>query len=143
MSTWDADVIRLELPATYYYLSLVSTTLAEMLKRLESSGNDWDALLYNVQLATHEVCTNIVDHAYGERSDGRIVLTLTLERQPARITVDLFDTGVSFDVAKVAAPNLDEAQEQGYGLFLIYNLMDSVSYSPSSGGNHWTLVKYL
>jgi serine/threonine-protein kinase RsbW len=96
-----------------------------------------------VQLAAHEVCTNIVEHAYAGNPDGCIAITLTLHPDPPQMTIDFRDTGRTFDLACVPTPNLDEMRERGYGLFLIYNLMDTVEYTPHAEGNHWHLVKYL
>jgi serine/threonine-protein kinase RsbW len=57
--------------------------------------------------------------------------------------IDLHDSGYSFDLASVPEPNLDEAHDHGYGLFLMRSLMDEVRYVPQPEGNQWSLVKHL
>ncbi|MGB9738488.1 MAG: ATP-binding protein [Chloroflexus aggregans] len=142
MSLQHSEVIRLDLPARYAYLRLLSETIAEMLRQI---GVHNETLVYNVQLAAHEVCTNIVSHAYRHWRDGegRIRITLTLHSQPPRLEIDLYDTGETFEPESVPQPDLNEAQIHGYGLFLIRHLMDRVSYTSRTDGNHWHLMKHL
>ena len=138
----DADVVRLDLPASHKYLNVLGACLAEVLGRVEGLA-DPATSVYNVQLAVHEACTNVVDHAYAGRTGGRIRVTLTLATAPGRLVVELHDTGRSFDPAGVAEPRLGEPQVGGYGLFLVRQLMDEVSYEPRPDGNRWRLVKNL
>jgi len=141
VTSWHPELVRLDLPARYTYLHLLSDCIADML-RLVEGVSDFETLSYNVQLAAHEVCTNIITHAYSNSGDGRIEMTLTLRRdeQPC-LTIDLHDTGKAFDAESYNAPDLDEVRVHGYGLFLIRNLMDNVTYTPTAGRNHWSLTK--
>lgn len=144
MSLQQPEVIRLDLPARNSYLHILSECIADML-RLVDEVSDTETLTYNVQLAAHEVCTNIVNHAYAEKGagEGRIDVLLALHPGPLRLEIELRDSGRSFDPEVVPEPSMHEAQIHGYGLFLIRNLMDTVTYTPQAGGNHWCLVKNL
>ena len=126
-----ADVIRLDLPATYKYLNVLDT-FTTVLEKADGLS-DPASLAYNVQLAIHEICTNIVGHAYSEKSSGRIKITFTLEKDPPVLIVDLYDTGRAVDLADVADPNLDMPQVRGYGLFLVRQLMDEVTFYSQEG----------
>ena len=134
-------VIRLQLPANFKYLNVLGACVGAMLDRVEDLA-DREIVAYNVELALHETCTNIVAHAYAGRS-GRIDVELHLEEPPRRLVIDLKDNGLSFDLDATPPPNLDEAQVNGYGLFLVRELMDEVSYHPGTDENRWHLVKYL
>ncbi|MGB0386349.1 MAG: ATP-binding protein [Ardenticatenaceae bacterium] len=160
-----ADVIQLDLPATYKYLNVLDTftTVLEGAEGLQ----DPTAMAYNVQLAVHEICTNIVGHAYSDDSLGRIKITLILSQDPRALTIDLHDTGRAVDLREIAEPDLVNAQVRGYGLFLVRQLMDEVSYHsqegkawrsvsgggwesynnindyPPPGHNQWRLIKYF
>lgn len=137
------DTIQLDLPATHKYLNVLGACLSEMLSRVDGLSEP-EIISYNLQLAIHETCTNIVDHAYGEaRPENRIGITLTFEPATRRLVVELQDTGNSFDVADVAEPDLENGQIHGYGLFLIRSLVDEVIYQPQPGKNQWRLVKKL
>ncbi|NTU78090.1 MAG: ATP-binding protein [Chloroflexales bacterium] len=142
MNARHPEVVWLDLPARYNYLHLLSDCIADMLKLVEGI-DDAEMLLYNIQLAAHEACTNIVNHAYGNTGDGRIDIKVALDFDPPRLTIELQDEGRPFESEKYTAPNLDEVRIHGYGLFLIQNLMDTVTYTPTPGRNHWCLAKNL
>lgn len=137
-----ADVIRLDLPATHKYLNVLEACLTGMLARIPALDEP-SVLTYGVKLAVHEICTNIVDYAYAGQSVGRINITLTMTPESRRLVVELHDTGLPFDAAAVPEPNLEEGQVHGYGLFLVRQLMDEVTYDPQPDGNRWRLVKNL
>lgn len=138
----SSDTIRLDLPAQHKYLNILGACITSILTHLDGL-TEIPQLTYNIELAVQEVCTNIVRHAYVNQPTGRIDVTLTIERHPLRLTIDLRDEGKSFNITKVPAPNLEEGQVHGYGLFLIQQLMDEVTYEPQPGHNHWRLVKNL
>jgi serine/threonine-protein kinase RsbW len=136
------EVVWLDLPARYTYLHLLSDCIADLLQLVEGN-TEAELVPANIQLAAHEACTNIVGHAYGNTGAGRINIKVALEFDPTRMTIELQDEGRPFDSAKYTAPNLDEVQIHGYGLFLIHSLMDEVTYTPLPGRNRWYLVKNL
>jgi serine/threonine-protein kinase RsbW len=144
VSLQHPEVIRLDLPARYTYLHILSDCIADML-RLIDGIEDPEMLTYNVQLAAHEACTNIVGHAYDGSNTGeeRISISLALRPQPLRLEIELRDTGKSFNPQVVPAPNLEQAQIHGYGIFLMQNLMDKVTYTAGTEDNYLFLVKHL
>lgn len=133
------DVIRLNLPASYKYLNVVGASVAAMLSRLEQLP-DPEINTHKAELAVHEICTNIVEHAYSGCEDGRIEITLTVYQQPARLIVDLKDSGTPFEPTTVPEPDLERGQIRGYGLFLARKLMDEVTYYQDRNHNYWQLV---
>lgn len=131
--------VFLEIPATLSYIHLLSRcacALAETIPNLAEPVVN----LYNLELAIQEVAVNIVNHAYAGQ-EGHIQMRLQLVAQPPQLTLRFYDTGGSFDPAQVPAPRLGELQEHGFGLFLVRELMDEVSYQADATGNCWTLVK--
>jgi serine/threonine-protein kinase RsbW len=122
---------------------VLSVVLGELLQKKVGHLPDGDHIVYSVQLATQETCINIVKHAYGEDREGRIQTSIALDDDPLRVTVRLVDTGQGFDIDAVPEPDLENPQVHGYGLFLIHQLMDEVSYQRDGEGNVWRLVKYL
>ncbi len=139
----ETTVIRIDIPATHQHLNVLGACLNALLERIDALS-DREMLTYNLELALHETCTNIVEHAYDSCQDGRIRASLSVVDQPRRqLVVDLHDSGRSFDINGVRHPNLDSAQIHGYGLFLMRQLLDEVIYTPSKGNNHWRLVKNL
>ncbi|MFZ4661115.1 MAG: ATP-binding protein [Caldilineaceae bacterium] len=139
VTTHDPTVVVLEIPAILpcvHLLSRCACALAETIPKLaEPTVN-----LYNLELAIQEVAVNIVNHAYAEK-EGQIQMRLHLSEQPPQLTLFFHDTGVSFDPTVVPAPQLGELQEHGFGLFLVRELMDEVTYQADATGNRWKLVK--
>lgn len=138
----EPDTIRLDVPASYKYLHLLAPCLAEVLVRFEHLA-EREVTVYNLQLALHEVCTNVVKHAYAGTSGGRVLVSLTLHEEAQRLVIEVRDSGSSFDIDSVAEPDLEQAQAGGYGLFLVRALMDEVTYTPGVQQNVWRLVKQL
>ena len=138
----DLDTIRLDLPASHKYLNVLGACIAGMLENIDQL-TDSTKLLYTIQLAIHEACTNIIDHAYAPHAAGRIAITLSIHQSPRRFVTELKDTGNSFDPTDIPEPNLLEGQEHGYGLFLMREILDEVTYEVQPDGNHWLLTKYL
>lgn len=140
MTSRQPELVRLDLPARYTYLHLLSDCIADMLHLVEGVS-DFETLCYNVQLAAHEISTNVIKHAYAA-AEGRLEIILQLQwATPPTITIDLYDSGRPFDPDSYNAPNLEEVQVHGYGLFLVRHLMDTVIYTPREGRNHWRLTK--
>lgn len=137
------STIHLDIPATFQYLHIGSLCIQGVLSQV-TDVQESEILSYNVQLAVQEICANIVQHAYAEEHKGqRIQLAITLQEQPRRLLVELFDTGMAFDETQVKEPDLEQPQARGYGLFLAKRLMDEVTYHQLSGGNRWRLAKNL
>lgn len=137
----QTNMIKLELPAAYRYLNILGSVVGALLERVEGIEAR-DTVRYNVELALHETCTNVVEHAYGEE-EGRISVALTVEEQPRRLVMDVSDTGRSFDLSTIQEPDLNQPQTNGYGLFLVHRLVDQVTYHTENGRNRWRLVKNL
>lgn len=98
-----------------------------------------EAFAYAVELATSEIASNIIKHAY-RAAPGRIRGTLYL--LPDRLQLDLYDDGATFDPNALEPPNLGEIHEGGYGLFIAQKVLDELRYTARTAqGNHWKLVK--
>ena len=149
-------IIKLDIPADAKYLSVLGAAVSAF---AELAGDS--TITYAVQLAVHEICANIIDHAYGAYDpDNRIDIRLTLnEAQLAAKIVDngrvfnpqtLLETtwemqaaenGSSYRLTHINEPRLE--QERGRGIYLVYQLMDSVIYTPQNDRNLWQLTRNL
>jgi serine/threonine-protein kinase RsbW len=136
-----SEIVDLELPASLKFLSLIGACVHSLLEH-ESELPDRDCFIYQVELAVHETCTNIIEHSYAH-STGRVKIRFTIEDAPRRLVVDLFDTGIPFDSTRLQKIEIDETKPRGYGLYLIHQLMDKVTYFGEPGKNHWCLEKNL
>lgn len=87
-------VVKVDLPASHRYLNVLGECIAAML------GDD-SATANALQLAAHETCTNIIDHAYAG-DGGRIEATLTLDRPHRTFLVETRDQGArTFDLTLI------------------------------------------
>jgi serine/threonine-protein kinase RsbW len=102
---------------------------------------------YQIELATVEVCNNIVEHAYYETS-GEIFIELTLDN--SHLTLKFVDTGIPIPESLLQPAsiefdkdNLETLPEGGMGLYLIENIMDTREYAWSNNQNILTVTKQL
>jgi serine/threonine-protein kinase RsbW len=103
--------------------------------------------IHAVQLSVAEACTNVIQHAYSNVSEGQIVIRCMLSSKGNQLIVHIIDCGKSFDPTIVQKPdidsNLDERREGGLGIFLIQKFMDNVKYTSIRKMNKLVMVKYL
>ena len=94
-------------------------------------------------LATDEVCSNVIVHAYAGRAAGPLEVTVGADAGDVRVTVA--DAGPPFDPDAALAPDLQgewaERSVGGLGWHLVRRLVDDVRYERAPGGNRVTLVK--
>jgi serine/threonine-protein kinase RsbW len=108
----------------------------------ESGFGDKD--VYNIQLATDEAASNIIEHAYENIVDGVLELECGVEGDTIKII--LTDHGEPFDPSEIPLPDLkadlSDRKIGGLGIFLMRKLMDEVHYeSNSDKSNTLTLLK--
>ena len=88
MSVQSSEVIRLDLPATHKHLNILGACILEFLARVENIP-EREAVVYNLQLAAHEACANIIDHAYAGERERRIMRALGEIKEEYRIALML------------------------------------------------------
>lgn len=104
-----------------------------------------DKEIYNIQLASDEAASNIIEHAYEGVSDGLLEISCGVTGDI--ITIILVDHGESFDPNEIPAPDLkadlSERKIGGLGIFLMRKLMDEVHYEaePKKDRNTLTMKK--
>lgn len=137
----EEQTVRLTLPANMQYLNIVSECIQAMLQHTEVSCSE--DTVYAIQLAVHELCTNIIEHAYSGQTGEKFEIAFGLTTNPSCFITKFQDSGKKFEQDSVASPQLGELQERGLGVFLIYEIMDDVIYRNANQTNYWTLVKNL
>jgi len=103
-----------------------------------------DKDVYNIQLATDEAASNIIEHAYENIADGRLELSCGVQADTIKII--LTDYGEPFDPSEIPLPDLkadlSDRKIGGLGIFLMRKLMDEVHYeSKADKSNTLTLIK--
>jgi anti-sigma regulatory factor (Ser/Thr protein kinase) len=83
------------------------------------------ALHARAELATHEACMNVIDHA--ELPTGTVI-ELVSELDEDRLLIVVRDQGNPFELDRVVVPEPHAAQERGYGVKIIRALADELTY---------------
>lgn len=102
------------------------------------------ALVFNLNLALEEAVTNVIMYAFPQ--EELHTFTLRARKEGAVLSFELQDGGAPFDPT-TEAPETDttlSAEERpigGLGIFLIRQIMDTVSYRREDGCNILTMTK--
>jgi anti-sigma regulatory factor (Ser/Thr protein kinase) len=106
--------------------------IRDFVGEIARAGGFSDKDVYNIQLATDEAASNIIEHAYENQPQG--VLELSCGMKGDTITIILIDHGESFDPSAIPLPDLkadlSDRKIGGLGIFLMRKLMDEVHYEP-------------
>jgi anti-sigma regulatory factor (Ser/Thr protein kinase) len=126
--------------AKFEYLDEIREFVGEIARK----GGFGEKDVYNIQLATDEAASNIMEHAYEGVVDGVLDLSCGMEKDSIKII--LVDYGVPYDPSVIPIPDikadLSERKIGGLGIFLMRKLMDEVHYDPRADkSNVLTMIK--
>jgi serine/threonine-protein kinase RsbW len=127
-------------PAKFDFLDEIRDFVGSIARQGGFSNKD----VYNIQLATDEAASNIIEHAYQGVTDG--VLDLSCGMKEDVIKIVLIDYGEPYDPSSITMPDikadLSERKIGGLGIFLMRKLMDEVHYEPRTDkSNVLTMIK--
>ena len=130
----------IQFPAKFEFLDEIREFVGEIARANGFSDKD----VYNIQLATDEAASNIIEHAYVGMADGVLDLSCGMKKQ--ELVISLIDHGMPFDPADVPLPDLQadlsDRKIGGLGIFLMRKLMDEVHYhSNADKSNILTMIK--
>ncbi len=119
--------------------------LASFLETIAEEKNISQALTMSLNLALEEAVTNVILYAYPEGTDGLVDIEAVLRDDSLEFI--LSDSGKPFD--PTAAPEADitlgveERQIGGLGIYLVKQIMDSVTYKRENGRNILHMTKKI
>ena len=132
---------HLQYTAKFEYLDEIREFVGTIAREGGFSGKD----VYNIQLATDEAASNIIEHAYDGVTDGLLELSCGMEGDAIKII--LIDHGEPYDPDSIPMPDLkadlSERKIGGLGIVLMRKLMDEVHYEshPEKNSNILTMIK--
>ncbi len=90
-------------------------------------------------LAITEAASNGIIH--GNKSNPSLPIKIKVELEKNYLVIKIYDKGKGFNPEKVPDPTTDEniLKENGRGIFIIKNLVDSISYNFTEKGTETTL----
>lgn len=118
--------VRYELSSDFQELLSVRRLVKAFCQSLNGVGLDEEPE-NQIVLACDEIFCNIIEHAYQEAKDKRIVFEMQIVDD--LIQFDFVYWGERFDPKTVPAPKFDGTQDGGFGLYIVDQSMDSIEYS--------------
>ena len=101
--------------------------------------------LHALQLALEEHLTNILNHAYQDDLEHRILVRLRF--QGSELRIDIEDDGSPFNPLNHPAPDLSQPFEErpigGLGIHMMRKSVDEIEYRREGDKNVLTMVKTL
>lgn len=96
-----------------------------------------------VELAVEEVMANVCMYAYPE-AEGHLTVSFFVGRDPAKLVVEIVDSGLQFNILTAPEPDLasdlDQRKVGGLGAFLVRHIADEANYERAEGKNIVRLV---
>lgn len=127
-----------QFPAKFEFLDEMRDFVGNIAREAGFGNKD----IYNIQLATDEAASNIIEHAYEDAANGALELSCGMQGNAIKIV--LVDHGEPFDPSEIPLPDLkadlSERKIGGLGIFLMRKLMDEVHYDSQPGRNSNTLT---
>ncbi len=117
--------------------------LAKAIRRFLSRYLVDQDMLYELELALTEACSNIVLYAYKHDTEGEIRIQVTLEPGSC-LVIEITDWGCPFHSPPESPPvQPDPRSESGRGIYLISQIMDAYRFSHSQQMNTLRMEKKL
>lgn len=92
------------------------------------------SVLYDLELALTEACSNVVVHAYPRGLPGELEITVVLEPR-VRVRVEVADRGRGFEPDLDVMREPEPTAESGRGMYIISRLMDGIDIARREGKN--------
>lgn len=108
----------------------------------QKTGKTNELYTQKLQLAINEIFCNITIHGY--KSDPFGTITIRAEILDDGIALEIFDSGTTFDPASIEEPSLAGDEDNGFGWFLIKEIVDRITYvrkKDGDGQNHLHVFK--
>lgn len=133
--------VDIKVPNKTRYLSLIGKIGEDIARELERYSGDKEVLAYHLNLVLTEAMVNAIKHAGAREPEKLVRIVISLHRDD--LTIRVYDDGQGFDINAIPAPNFEELEDRGRGIFLIRTLMDSVAYRKSCKENMLEMKKKL
>src|SRR5262245_43618328 len=125
----NRDMIRLEVLGEIQYRDVALRTVSSACRLTLPPGHparEPSTFQAHLVSAVGEAFNNIALHGYRRRLPGLIEIEISFD--DGWLTVEVRDTGESFDPRTVSPPDLDAIPESGLGIFIMRSCVDAVDY---------------
>ena len=125
--------VDIKVPNQTRYLSLIGKIGEGLAMTLNRYKGDREELAYHLNLVLTEAMTNAIRHANEGDPDKELHITITILEKTLKILV--YDEGQGFDINSLPAPDFQNLDEHGRGVYIIRTLMDHVVYRKHGKGH--------
>lgn len=136
-----SEKVAIEIPSSYEYLNLIDVVCNEIVKEMEFSRSDRNA----ISISVIEACTNALEH--GNKCCSEVAVRTVFIKRGDRLVVEVYDRGEGFDYRSYLKhiPNpADVSKKRGRGIYIMKDLMDTLQFEMMvSRGMKVTLEKLL
>ncbi len=139
--------IKLAVDSDLGNVSLIGMIINKLCSSIPLSDTD----AYQIELCVVEAVNNSIEHAYANEKGHEVEVVFALH--PDRLIVDVCDTGKPMDqecleqkdvsLLEIDPNDLDKIPEQGRGLPIMKEIMDSMTYKTENGKNCLTLTRNI
>ena len=133
--------VDIKVPNQTRYLSLIGKIGEDIAKELDKFDGDRETLAYHLNLVLTEAMANAIKYAYA--GDPETMVHICISISADEILIKVFDNGQGFDINTIPAPNFEQLEDRGRGIFIIKSLMDKVNYHKHGKGNVLEMAKKL
>jgi serine/threonine-protein kinase RsbW len=137
----EDNKIKLHIPSVMGYEKIAMECAASIAKKMGFTEDR----IEDLKTAVAEACLNAIEH--GNKMDASTKVGITLTVEESRLQVAVKDEGKG--IGQVSIPRIENKIEgkenlRGWGIFLIKNLVNEVTFEPSpEGGNVVNMIIYL
>ena len=141
--------LLIQAPSHGSYLAYIRTLIGDLARQVGFPEDE----VAKIEMAVDEACSNVIEHAYAPHKQWlwkhpEPQIHLHISTTENRLIIEINDHGQRFDFASYNPVDItrrvDEMKTDGYGVAIMRQFMDEVSYSSNDQtGNTLRLVKHL
>ncbi|NVN97856.1 MAG: ATP-binding protein [Geobacteraceae bacterium] len=134
--------LDIKVPNQTRYLSLIGRIGEDIAREIDRFSGDRETLAYQINLVLTEAMTNAIKYGNSDCSDNCVHILINIAEN--ELLIRIFDFGQGFDINEVQSPDFNQLEDRGRGIFLIREIMDSVTYIRNGdNGNVLEMIKQL
>lgn len=135
--------VTMKLPPDLQFLHRAATAGVDAARSAVSTVGmqEKDAFIHSVELAVSEVFANAVKHRCKTLPARRVIIQFGIDAGYLEVIVK--DCNSCFDLDTLPSPDVDTFPESGFGLYLVKQVMDTVTVQRQEDGNVVTMTKAI
>ena len=122
-----------------------ASLLAPFIETIATENGLDHSLTMELTLAVEEAVVNVMEYAYPQGETGEVTIEVSVA--DGLLDINIIDSGAPFDPTQKSDPDtslpVEERSIGGLGIFLVRQVMDTVSYRRDDGKNILTFTKNI